>query len=95
MTTITSDVLKQLEKLTAIQIDPASHQKLQENLQEIITMVEKLDAFPFDENCHGQERVLDTNTGLHEGIDADALMQNVKHPVTKNMISLETSTTQA
>jgi aspartyl/glutamyl-tRNA(Asn/Gln) amidotransferase C subunit len=95
MSTITKEKLQHLAKLTSLQLSDDELEKMLPQMEQIIQFVWKLQEVELDstETCD-DDCVLETREWVATPMDHEIFMNNVKHPITNGMITIQTSTNQ-
>lgn len=96
MSSITKPQLQHLAKLTSLKLSDEEIERLLPQMEQIIQFVGILQEVELDDAvvC-ASEGILETREGVWSSMDRDIFMSNVKHPITQDLITIETSTNQS
>jgi aspartyl-tRNA(Asn)/glutamyl-tRNA(Gln) amidotransferase subunit C len=95
MSSITKDQLAHLAKLTSLKFSDAELETMLPQMENIINFVWQLQEVELEklETCEGESE-LQVREWVGTPMDRKDFLANMKHPITDNMLTIETSTNQ-
>ena len=94
MSSITKEQLQHLAKLTALDLSEDQLEKILPQMDQIIAFVWQLQEVELDQMEPDNNTVLQTREGVWTTMDRELFMKNIDHPITNEMLTIETSTNQ-
>lgn len=95
MSSITKDQLKHLAKLTSLKFSDAELETMLPQMENIINFVWQLQEVELEnlETCE-TDCTLQVREWVWTPMSREDFLANIKHPITDNMLTIETSTNQ-